>query len=394
MHHPAAALLPLVGVVFIGFFVSGLAMPVLPLHVYHDLGLGTFVVGLATGSQFAAAILSRVRAGRHADMRGAKHAVLTGLLTAAAAGLVYLLSLAFVTQPQVSVTILILGRLLLGVGESYIITGAQTWGLAVGGAQRTGKVIAWMGAAMFASFALGAPGGAQLYGDYGFVAIALATTLVPLVTLLVVTRLEPIAPTAHVRPSLRKVVAAVSLPGAGLAVASVGFGAITAFIALLFAERGWTIWTGFTAFAVAFMCARLFLGHVADKIGGAKVALVCVMVEAVGQGLIWLAPSALVALLGVALTGFGYSLVYPAFGVEALRRAPVDSRGVAMGAYTGYLDVTLALATPALGLIASAAGLNAVFLVSTLVVLSAAVVAVRLLFSVDSRMSIEANAAA
>src|SRR5437870_1353449 len=82
-----AALVPMVAVVFVGFLVSGLAMPVLPLHVHQGLGLGTFVVGLVTGSQFAAAVLSRVWAGRHSDTRGAKHAVVTGLVIAAAAGL-------------------------------------------------------------------------------------------------------------------------------------------------------------------------------------------------------------------------------------------------------------------------------------------------------------------
>ena len=44
--------------VLIGFLVIGLALPVLPLHVHQELGLGTFVVGLVTGSQFAASLVS------------------------------------------------------------------------------------------------------------------------------------------------------------------------------------------------------------------------------------------------------------------------------------------------------------------------------------------------
>src|SRR4051794_21717678 len=39
-------LLPIMGVVFVGFLVIGVAMPVLPLHVHDGLGLSTFVVGL------------------------------------------------------------------------------------------------------------------------------------------------------------------------------------------------------------------------------------------------------------------------------------------------------------------------------------------------------------
>src|SRR5919204_5632799 len=97
-----AALLPIMAAVFIAFLVIGIAIPVLPLHVHHGLGLGTFLVGLVAGSQFAAAILSRVWAGRHADTRGAKHAVIAGLMIAAAAGLLYLLSLGLVSTPGIS----------------------------------------------------------------------------------------------------------------------------------------------------------------------------------------------------------------------------------------------------------------------------------------------------
>src|SRR5438093_12481751 len=98
-----ADLLPIMGVVFIAFLIIGLALPVLPLHVHQGLGLSTFVVGLVTGSQFAASLISRVWSGRYADSRGAKRAVVVGLLTAVVAGLVYLLSLRFVGTPSLSV---------------------------------------------------------------------------------------------------------------------------------------------------------------------------------------------------------------------------------------------------------------------------------------------------
>src|SRR3954451_22674894 len=89
-------LMPIMGIVFIAFLVIGLGLPVLPLHVHQGLGLGTFVVGLVAGSQFAASLLSRVWAGHYSDTRGAKRGVVTGLLAAAASGLLYLLSLGFV----------------------------------------------------------------------------------------------------------------------------------------------------------------------------------------------------------------------------------------------------------------------------------------------------------
>jgi predicted MFS family arabinose efflux permease len=160
------------------------------------------------------------------------------------------------------------------------------------------------------------------------------------------------------------------------ALGSVGFGAVTTFVALLFANRGWANgWLAYTDYAVAFILARIFFSHVADAIGGAKVALVCAFIEAVGQALIWLAVRPEMALAGAALTGFGFSLVYPGFGVEAVRRVPAQSRGLAMGAYTAFLDLAQGLASPALGLIATGARLNVLFLASAITVLCASLVA-------------------
>src|SRR5437764_3960207 len=102
------ALLPIMAAVLIAFLIIGLALPVLPLHVHQGLGLGTFVVGLVAGSQFAASLISRVWAGHYSDSRGAKRGVVIGLLAAAASGLLYLLSLAFLGAPVESVTILLL----------------------------------------------------------------------------------------------------------------------------------------------------------------------------------------------------------------------------------------------------------------------------------------------
>ena len=170
------------------------------------------------------------------------------------------------------------------------------------------------------------------------------------------------------------------MPGLGAALASIGFGAIVTFASLLFVARDWTpVWLAFTSYAVALIAARLLFGHLPDRVGGAKVALLFVLIETAGLALMGLASSAGTAAVGAALTGLGYSLVFPGLGVEAVRRAPPESRGVAMGAYTACLDLALGISGPALGLVASGAGLGAVFLVSALVVLGAAVIAIRLL---------------
>jgi predicted MFS family arabinose efflux permease len=233
---------------------------------------------------------------------------------------------------------------------------------------------------MFAALAFGAPVGTTLYVIDGFVAVAVVTILVPLVAMLLVLPLAPVSAHRGARAGLMKVLGTVWLPGFGSALSTVGFGAMIAFSSLLSAQRGWNpLWLNFSAFAIALVAARLFLGHVPDKLGGAKVALVCVFVEAAGLAMMGFASSPVLAAAGAALTGFGYSLVYPGLGVEAVRRTPPQSRGLAMGAYTVFLDVALGFGSPALGLIAGWTGLASVFLVSAVFVLCAAFIAAWLL---------------
>ncbi|HUQ82673.1 MAG TPA: arabinose transporter [Gemmatimonadaceae bacterium] len=372
-------LAPIMLVVLVAYLIVGVAMPVLPLYVHQELGLGTFMVGLAAGVEFAAALVSRFWAGRYADTRGAKRAVVAGLLMGAASGLLYLLSLQFTHAAGAAIAVLLVGRVVLGGAESFVITGALSWGLALGGPQNAGRVISWIGTALWAAYAAGAPAGTALYARFGFTGIAFATMLLPLVTLLIVTPLRALAPSAHESPPFRRIVSAVWVPGLGVALTAVGFGAITTFAALMFAERGWGMaWAVFTGLSGAFILGRLLFGHLPDRIGGARVALACVFVEAIGLTIIWLAPSAMMALVGATVTGAGYSLVYPGFGLEAVQRAPAEAKGLAMGAFSAFLDLSLGVSSPALGLVADHTGLSSVFLVSTIVTLAAAAVAARL----------------
>ncbi len=81
----------------------------------------------------------------------------------------------------------------------------------------------------------------------------------------------------------------------------------------------------------------------------------------------------------IAGTATPYSLVYPALGVEAVRLVPPQNRGLAMGAYTAFLDVALGFGTPALGFLAERAGLGSAFVASILAALGTAGIAAFLL---------------
>ena len=176
-----------------------------------------------------------------------------------------------------------------------------------------------------------------------------------------------------------KVLGNVWVPGLGLFLCSVGFSVITTFVALLFAARNWgSSSLAFTVFGTAFIVARLLFAHLPDKLGGGRVALVCVLIETIGQLLIWQSPNVAMAYVGAAFTGFGYSLAFPSFGVEAVRRAPPQSRGVAMGAFIAFLDISLGITGPAAGAIANATSVSTVYLASAVTVALSTVVALYL----------------
>jgi MFS family permease len=139
------------------------------------------------------------------------------------------------------------------------------------------------------------------------------------------------------------------------------------------------VWLAVTAFSLALILGRAAVGHVPDRFGGAKVALVCVFIQAAGLASVAWAPGATVAFAGVTVAGLGYALVYPSLGVEAMRDATSQSRGVVMGAYTAFLDVSLGVSSPVLGWIAAARGLSSVFLASASTVAASNVAAVSLI---------------
>ena len=375
------ALAPIMVAVLVGFIIIGVALPVLPLFVKNDLGFGTFIVGLVAGAQFATALISRIWSGSYSDKKGAKRGVIVGLFAAALSGLLYLVSIWFISIPTFSIAVLLMGRAILGGAESFIITGAVAWGLALVNEHHAGKVIAWVGTAMFAAMALGGPIGTFLFNKFGFESIALITLFLPLLVLIYLSQMPAVKSIPQLtKVSFGSVIKAVWLPGLGAALASIGYCTILAFSSLYYSAMNWhPIWMAFMAFGIALILARSFVGHLPDQFGGARIALIFVFVQTFGLLLMWFARTPVVASLGAAFAGIGYSLVYPGLGIEALNNSTAQNRGMAMGIYTAFLDIAMALGSPILGWVGGRFGLDSIFLVGAIVVLSTAIVAILLL---------------
>jgi predicted MFS family arabinose efflux permease len=117
-----------------------------------------------------------------------------------------------------------------------------------------------------------------------------------------------------------------------------------------------------TAFGIGFIFVRVALGSLPDRMNGYRVALWSLVVEAIGQVMLWFAPYEIVALAGALVTGLGCALVFPALGVEALKRVLPANRGSAMGAFVAFLDIAYGVSGPAAGAIAGQFGYAAVYM--------------------------------
>jgi predicted MFS family arabinose efflux permease len=154
-----------------------------------------------------------------------------------------------------------------------------------------------------------------------------------------------------------------------LALGSLGFATIVAFITLYFSNHHWHgAAYALSAFGAAFASVRILFSGAIRKFGGYRCSLVSFVIEFFGLGMIWLAPAPWVAICGAMLTGFGLSLIFPALCVEALKTVPVSNRGAAIAIYTAFFDVALGTTGPLAGLVIGRFGYPSVYLLGALAV--------------------------
>jgi predicted MFS family arabinose efflux permease len=213
----------------------------------------------------------------------------------------------------------------------------------------------------------------------GLGSIGLVTILIGALSLVLASIKRPIMAPPGKHLPFRDVLGRIAPYGMGLAMSGVGYSVLATFVTLFYISRHWNgAALCLTAFGLAFVAARALIRTI-NRFGGFAVGLASFTVEFFGVLLLWRANSPWTAFTGAIFTGLGYSLVFPALGVEALKRVTENNRGSALGIFTAFADVSFFLVGPLAGVVIGSFGYASAFLFALLCILIATVIVVVLM---------------
>ncbi len=361
---PGLAFAGVFAVTFSGLVAVGAVLPVLPRYVHGPLDAGNIAVGVVIGSYAVTGLLLRPVAGRIADRRGRKPAVLLGSVLVAIAGFLYLLPL--------GVAGLIGARLVLGAGEGTVFTAGSAWIVDIAPPERRGRVIGLYGLAVWSGLSIGPLIGELLLHASGYTLVWLFAGAAPLVGAVIATRLpDPFHPKPAEDEHHPLIAREAVRPGSALALGSLGYATVASFVVLHLDQRG--IGHGavvFGVFATMVVLTRLLGGDLPDRVGPVRVAIAAAIAEAIGLTAMGVAQSLGVAIAGGMAMGAAFSLLYPSLSLIVVDHVPETRRGAALGTFTAFFDAGIGFGAPLAGVAAALTNYEGAFLFAAAVALA------------------------
>ncbi len=336
---------------FLGFLGIGAILPVLAPHVRHDLGQSDVILGFAIGIFSIVALAARLISGPVTDRRGRKYSYTAGLALCSLAGVAYLLPF--------GIWAVFAGRILQGIGEAFLFTGAAAWIVELGGADRQARSLGWLSSGIWGGISVG-PVIGQFLGAFDSAAWMLVLTPLPAIAAL------RFVPELYTPPPPRErtswIPRGAIMPGVVLGFVNVHYPAIAGFLVLHLADRGNVGGTGVALYAAMILASRFFLGGLPDKLSPSITFYAGVSMMAAGLLITAASPPAPIALAAAALTGFGFSFPWPSIAITVLKRADPAERASTLGAVSAFVDAFVGVSALLSGKVAKSFGYPAVYL--------------------------------
>ncbi|HEX9878942.1 MAG TPA: MFS transporter [Candidatus Binatia bacterium] len=318
------------------FFSHRQTQPVFPVYL-SSLGASGVLIGLIMSSFTVTATVVRPFVGLWIDRSGRKGFLLLGtaLLAGAALGYAWAPSLA----------LLVVFRMVQGLGWSAATTTVNTLAADIAPAERRGAMLAYAGLASNLGAALGPIAGFAAYERFGFHGMFLTVFGVIVMSLFFSLPLaEPQRPPAgeeRSRSWLQLLFVRESfLPSIVMTFVAFGHAGVTTYIPLyVLEEKMGNPALYFAVEAVFVIVSRPIGGPLSDRFSRRTVILPGFALYLVGLVLIALAPSIWFLLAAAAFNGMGVGLVHAPLMALAIDRVPAGRRGLSMAQFQTFHEL-------------------------------------------------------
>lgn len=350
-----------VGATFLGFLGIGTVLPGLAPHVRHDLGGSDETVGFVIGVFSFVALTARFISGPIADNRGRKIAFCAGLLSCAAAGVMYLAPLGLAGVYG--------ARLLQGFGEACLYTGAATWAVELAGTHRSAQALGYISSGIWGGVSAG-----PVLGHWvgSFAHAALTQSILALAGFGLLLRVkETFKPHRHLEKK-SWLPRSIILPGISLGLVNVHYPVIAGFLILHLAQHGDSGRAAFTAYAGVILLSRFFLGGLPDRVHPKITYYIGVAAMTLGMLLLAAGPPPILAVGAAAILGFGFSFPWSSVASMVLRQTHEREHGSAVAILGAFYDLFVGMGSFAAGAVSDHFGYAAAFLMGALGLVAAA----------------------
>jgi MFS family permease len=342
------------------FLPFGAYAATVPRWLDSDLGAGPALIGVLMASMSVAAVVSRPLAGRLSDLRGRRLAAVIGALLSAAG------ALALLVPPVTGVVAL--ARAAVGIGEALVTTACMAWIVDATPAARRGRAMSWFGMSVWLGMSVGPQAGelARELGGFDLVWVLAAVATLTAAALLAAVPDSSTA-AAGERAAFR-VPRAVLVPGSAMGLAVFGEGVLIAFGVQHLLQRGVQQGAGvggaasvYSVLAAGALVSRPFIASLPDRLGGRACGISGTALVSIGLAGLAVASSFGAAAVAAVSMGCGLALLYPSLSLLVAADVGPERRGVAMGAFTAFVDVGVGVGALAGGVLVSAFSTSAAF---------------------------------
>jgi len=349
----------LVGATFLHFTSFYYLFATLPFYVL-DLGGSTFQVGLIIGVFSVSSLAARPLFGAWMDRTGRRPFLLVGAAIYAVASLGYLVIR--------TVTGLLLWRVVHAMGLATFSTAAASLAGDLAPPQRRGTTMGFYGLAQAGALSVGPAAGGAIHHALGYRGLFVCTALTALSALVCATRIPegPLAEKAR-RGSAGRAKGVLVLwpvipPAALQFSASIAYGALISFIAVVARDRGLdVVGTYFALLAASSLGVRLVAGRAYDAWGPPAVLAPALLLLATGMGLLANAAHAGLFVGTAILAGTGIGATQTALLARVVERSPSEGRGRAVAVFTSCWELGVGGGTMVMGRLAEGLGFSGMF---------------------------------